>query len=90
MVNERMISRIRAAVSDLPEVERHAIELAITPGVTYRQVAQLTGVPETVVLARIRIGLRRVNQARLNDTDYAGPLDSANPRVTIQTPLAGI
>lgn len=78
-VNERVISRIRAAVSDLPEIERHAIELAITPGVTYRQVAQLTGVPETVVLAKIRIGLRRLN-ARLNDTDNAGPLDSANPR----------
>src|SRR3954453_13140850 len=38
--------RVHAAVSDLPELERRAIELAYFGGHTYRDVADMLGAPE--------------------------------------------
>lgn len=52
--------QVRAAVADLPEEERRAIELAYFGGHTYREVARILGAPEGTVKSRIRAGLRRM------------------------------
>lgn len=52
--------RVKAAMQDLPEVEREAILLAYFGGHTYREVADLLGAPEGTVKSRIRSGLQRM------------------------------
>ena len=59
--------RVRAAVMDLPEEERRAIELAYFGGRTYREVAVALGAPEGTVKSRIRSGLKRMRSV-LADT----------------------
>ena len=59
--------RVRAAVLDLPEEERRAIELAYFGGRTYREVAVALGAPEGTVKSRIRSGLKRMRSV-LADT----------------------
>jgi len=51
---------VKEAVTGLPVEERKAIELAYFGGHSYREVAQLLGVPEGTIKSRIRSGLRRM------------------------------
>lgn len=51
---------VRAALGDLHESERAAIELAYFGGHSYREVAELLGQPEGTVKSRIRVGLTRL------------------------------
>ena len=51
---------VRAAMAQLSEDERQAIELAYLGGHTYREVAELLGAPEGTVKSRIRSGLRKL------------------------------
>jgi RNA polymerase sigma factor (sigma-70 family) len=50
--------RIRSAVDSLPTEARTAITLAYFDGLTYREVAQRLGIPESTAAARMRTGLR--------------------------------
>jgi len=53
-------ARVRAAVSQLPEGEREVVSLAYFAELTYRQVADRTGLAEGTVKSRIRRALTRM------------------------------
>lgn len=52
--------RVRAALGELSELQRQAIEAAYFGGYTYQQVAQLLSIPEGTAKTRIRDGLIRL------------------------------
>ena len=52
--------RVRNALDVLPEEQRRAIQLAYFGGRTYREVAEVLGIPEGTAKSRLRLGLRRV------------------------------
>jgi RNA polymerase sigma-70 factor (ECF subfamily) len=52
--------RVRAAVDRLPPAQRQAIELAYFGGLTFRDVARATGMPEGTAKSRLRLGLGRL------------------------------
>ena len=55
--------RVRHALDLLPEDQRRCIQLAYFGGKTYRQVAQVLGIPEGTAKSRLRLGLRRIADA---------------------------
>jgi RNA polymerase sigma factor (sigma-70 family) len=59
---------VRAALSELPEPQRHALALAYYGGYTQREIAQLTGVPLGTVKTRMFAAMRRL-QVRLATLD---------------------
>jgi RNA polymerase sigma-70 factor (ECF subfamily) len=52
--------RVRTALDTLPDAQRRAIHLAYFGGKTYRQVAEVLGIPEGTAKSRLRLGLRRI------------------------------
>src|SRR5215475_10060771 len=52
--------RVRDALDLLPDEQRRAIQLAYFGGKTYRQVAEVLGIPEGTAKSRLRLGLRRI------------------------------
>ncbi|MET0628746.1 MAG: sigma-70 family RNA polymerase sigma factor [Acidimicrobiia bacterium] len=52
--------RVRAALAVLPSDQRDAIELAYFGGKTYREVADVLGIPEGTAKSRLRLGLRKI------------------------------
>jgi len=56
-------ARVRKAVAELPDAQRQAVELAYFHGHTYRQVADLLGIPEGTAKSRLRLALQRVAEA---------------------------
>jgi RNA polymerase sigma-70 factor (ECF subfamily) len=55
-----LADQVSRVLSDLPDEERRAIELAYFEGHTYVEVADLLGQPEGTVKSRIRNGMRRM------------------------------
>lgn len=64
--------RVREVLSELPDGERQAIQLAYFDGYTYREVAALLDTPEGTVKSRIRAGLARLRKD-LIDTETGQP-----------------
>ena len=70
-----LAEHVRAALADLAEPERDAIELAYFGGHSYREVAVLLDQPEGTVKSRIRAGLARLRDSLVASgaTADAGP-----------------
>lgn len=69
-------SDVRAALSSLPEEQRRAVELAYFEGYTYREVAELTGVPTGTANGRLRLAMAKLRDALSGTT--AAPLAVAD------------
>ena len=54
---------MRAALDVLPAEQRRAIQLAYFESKTYRQVAEVLGIPEGTAKSRLRRGLARMREA---------------------------
>jgi RNA polymerase sigma-70 factor, ECF subfamily len=54
---------VRAALNNLPAEQRRAVELAYFDGYTYREVADLTGVPAGTANGRLRLALLKLRDA---------------------------
>ena len=78
--------QVRAAVAELPEDQRTAIELAYFQGLTHQEIAARLDAPLGTVKGRLRLGLRKlatslaplyasVQDNRL-ERDRAGPVDT--------------
>ncbi|MGH2417223.1 MAG: RNA polymerase sigma factor [Candidatus Limnocylindria bacterium] len=63
---------LRAALADLPVEQLRAIELAYFEGYTYREVAELTGVPAGTANGRLRLALSKLRDSLAGTT--AAPL----------------
>jgi len=56
-------SEVQAAMAELPDEQRRAVELAYFEGYTYREVADLTGVPPGTANGRLRLALGKLRDA---------------------------
>ena len=56
-------STVRTALMSLPDEQRTPIAMAFFDGYSYRDVAEILGVPEGTIKSRIRTGMRRLNMA---------------------------
>ena len=63
---------LRTALAELPEEQRRAVELAYFEGYTYREVAEMTGVPAGTANGRLRLALAKLRDSLSGTT--AGPL----------------
>jgi RNA polymerase sigma-70 factor (ECF subfamily) len=52
--------RIRGALAELPDEQRHVIELAYFGGFTHRQIAEMLELPAGTVKGRMRLGLSKL------------------------------
>jgi RNA polymerase sigma-70 factor (ECF subfamily) len=62
--------RVRSALATLPDDQQRAIQLAYFGGKTYRQVAEVLGIPEGTAKSRLRLGLRHI--AGVLETETVG------------------
>jgi RNA polymerase sigma-70 factor (ECF subfamily) len=55
--------KVRTALDVLPEPQRRALELAYFNGYTYRQVADVLGIPVGTAKSRLRLALARIAES---------------------------
>jgi RNA polymerase sigma-70 factor (ECF subfamily) len=53
---------VRAAIGELPELQREAIEMAYFQGLTQVEIASKTGAPLGTVKSRVRLGLQQMRR----------------------------
>jgi RNA polymerase sigma factor (sigma-70 family) len=71
---------LRAAMASLPDEQRRALELAYFGGYTYREVAQMTGVPAGTANGRLRLALGKLRDALAGTA--AAPLPVGEPAMS--------
>jgi RNA polymerase sigma-70 factor (ECF subfamily) len=76
-IEEIRAEHVRRAIGDLPDDQRIAIELAYFRGHTYREIAEITGVPHGTANGRLRLALAKLRDS-LRRTD-AAPLSMSSP-----------
>jgi RNA polymerase sigma-70 factor (ECF subfamily) len=64
---------VRAALSELPQDQKHAIELAFFDGLTHVEISEKLGVPLGTIKTRIRLGLLKIRD-RLREVMGEAPL----------------
>jgi RNA polymerase sigma-70 factor (ECF subfamily) len=74
----RSAVELRRALGSLPDEQRQAVELAYFGGRTYREIAQLTGVPQGTANGRLRLALAKLRDS-LSLTDAAPLSVQAEP-----------
>ena len=62
-LSDEAVARLRAALADLPVIERTAIEFAGLQGMTAAQIAERIEQPPEAVRTRIRAGLMKLREA---------------------------
>ena len=72
VVRQTVAEAVHHALSQIPDNERRAVELAYFGGHSYRTVAQMLGEPEGTIKGRIRSGLQRLRSG-LAAQDLRGP-----------------
>lgn len=71
-------SELRSAIDALPEEQRVAIELAYFAGRTYREIAEMTGVPQGTANGRLRLALSKLRDSlRLSEGAPLGSFPDA-------------
>ena len=55
-------AQCRAAIAELPEEQRRALELAYFEGLTHQEIAQRTATPLGTVKTRVRLGLMKLRE----------------------------
>ena len=60
MIRSETTGRVRTALEVLSQPQRQALELAYFDGYTYRQVANVLGIPEGTAKSRLRLALTRI------------------------------
>lgn len=73
-------TEVRVAMANLPDEQRRALELAYFEGYTYREVAQLTGVPPGTANGRLRLALAKLRDALAGSS--AAPLPIGEPTMS--------
>jgi RNA polymerase sigma factor (sigma-70 family) len=71
MLRADTTGKVRTALEVLPEPQRQALELAYFNGYTYRQVADVLGIPEGTAKSRLRMALARI--AKTLETEMSEP-----------------
>src|SRR5205085_855190 len=62
--------RVRAALAELPDNQRHVLCLAFFTGLTHEQIAGDEDVPLGTVTSRIRRGMDRLRELLLGETEW--------------------
>lgn len=73
-IGAEMGERITRAVEDLPPEQREVFLLREIGNVPFKDIAQMTGVPENTVKSRMRYALERLQEALAEYEDYARAL----------------
>jgi len=71
---------LRSAMAQLPDDQRRALELAYFEGYTYREVAELTGVPPGTANGRLRLALGKLRDALVGTAAAPLPIGEASLR----------
>jgi RNA polymerase sigma-70 factor, ECF subfamily len=72
---------VHAALTSLPDEQRRAVELAYFEGYTYREVAELMGVPHGTASGRLRLALGKLRDALAGTSGAPLPADATPERI---------